>query len=62
MRGGGEKTYCLDRPYIGLYLPAMVWKEMYDFSTDSVLLVLASEHYDPEEYIRDYSIFEKEIM
>ncbi len=60
--GGGEETYCLDRPYIGLYLPAMVWKEMYDFSPDSVLLVLASEHYDPKEYIRDYSIFEREIL
>jgi hypothetical protein len=40
----------------------MVWKDMYDFSPDSVLLVLASEHYDPEEYIRDYGEFEKEIQ
>ena len=35
----------------------MVWKDMYDFSEDSVLLVLASEHYDPDEYIRDYDEF-----
>ncbi len=35
----------------------MVWKEMYDFSEDSVLLCLASEHYDSEEYIRDYEHF-----
>lgn len=34
---------------------------MYDFSEDSVLLVLASEHYNPEEYIRDYNLFVKEI-
>lgn len=46
---------------MGLYLPAMVWKEMYDFSPDSVLLVLASERYDSQEYIRDYEIFEEEV-
>ena len=44
----------LDRPRMGLYLPTMLWKDMYDFSEDSVLLVLASEHYDGNEYIRDY--------
>ncbi len=44
----------LNRPMEGLYLPKMVWKEMYDFSPDSVLLVLASTHYDGGEYIRDY--------
>ena len=58
--GGMEEIYCLDRPYMGLYLPAMVWKEMYDFSRDCVLLVLASEHYDTGEYIRDFEEFEKE--
>ena len=51
--------YDLNRPYIGLYLPAMVMKEMYDFSPNSVLLVLASEHYDPDEYIRSYDEFIK---
>ena len=35
----------------------MVWKDMYDFSSDSVLLCLASEHYDASEYIRDYNDF-----
>ena len=44
----------LDRPMIGVYIPKMVWKDMYDFSSDSVLLVLASTHYDGKEYIRDY--------
>lgn len=52
----------LNRPRMGLYLPTMVWKDMYDFSKDSVLLVLASEHYDAEEYIRDYDDFIKELM
>lgn len=44
----------LDRPMIGVYIPKMVWKDMYDFSEDSVLLVLASTHYDGTEYIRNY--------
>lgn len=51
----------LNRPRMGLYLPTMLWKDMYDFSKDSVLLVLASEHYDGTEYIRDYDEYLKEI-
>lgn len=58
---GYEAIYCLNRPHTGIYLPTMVWKDMYDFSEDSVLLVLASEHYDNTEYIRDYDAFVKEI-
>ncbi len=44
----------LNRPMMGVYIPPMIWKDMYDFSADSVLLVLASTHYDNSEYIRDY--------
>ena len=51
----------LNKPRMGLYLKTMLWKDMYDFSPDSVLLVLASEHYDGEEYIRDYEDFLKEV-
>ena len=51
----------LDKPRMALYLDAMVWKEMYDFSPDSVLLVLCSEHFDEAEYIRDYDTYLKEI-
>ncbi len=58
---GNEMIFCLNRPHTGVYLPTMVWKDMYDFSEDSVLLVLASEHYDPDEYIRDYETFVEEI-
>ncbi|WP_040649048.1 FdtA/QdtA family cupin domain-containing protein [Oribacterium sinus] len=58
---GNEAIYCLNRPHTGIYLPTMIWKDMYDFSEDSVLLVLASEHYDASEYIRNYEEFEKEI-
>ena len=58
---GNEMVYSLNRPNTGIYIPHMIWKEMYDFSEDSVLLCLASEHYDPEEYIRDYNDFLKEV-
>lgn len=58
---GNEAIFVLNRPHTGIYLPTMVWKDMYDFSKDSVLLVLSSEHYDPEEYIRNYAEFQAEI-
>lgn len=54
---GNETIYSLNRPHTGIYLPKMVWKDMYDFSEDSVLLCLASTHYDSGEYIRDYEEF-----
>ena len=54
---GNEAIYCLNRPHTGIYLPTMIWKDMYDFSEDSVLLVLASTHYNPNEYIRNYDDF-----
>ena len=51
----------LNRPRMGLFIPAMLWKDMYDFSQDSVLLVLASEHYDGNEYIRDHDEYVKMV-
>ncbi len=51
----------LNKPMMGVYIPTMVWKDMYDFSPDSVLLVLASTHYIGSEYIRDYEEYLKEI-
>ncbi len=59
--GHESRVIELDRPRMGLYLERMVWKEMYDFSPDSVLLVLSNEHYDPEEYIRDYDNYLKMV-
>ncbi len=59
--GTKKEIVVLDKPRMGLFLNTMVWKEMYDFSPDSVLLVLASEHYIEDEYIRDYDEFIKEI-
>ncbi len=57
---GTETVYELNRPHTGVYLPRMVWKDMYDFSSDSVLLVFASTHYDNSEYIRDFDTYMRE--
>ena len=51
----------LNEPMMGVYIPKMIWKDMYDFSKDSVLLVLASTHYDGKEYIRCYEDYLKEM-
>ncbi len=59
--GAEEIVVELNKPMMGVYLPRMIWKEMYDFSPDSVLLVLASTHYDSEEYIRDFKVYLSEI-
>jgi UDP-2-acetamido-3-amino-2,3-dideoxy-glucuronate N-acetyltransferase len=55
----GEKRqeFLLDSPTIGVHLPAMVWGAQYKYSKDAVLLVLASDVYDPADYIRDYAEF-----
>ena len=54
---GAKKTYVLDHPHMGLYLPAMIWKDMYDFSKDSVLLCMSNQLYDGNEYIRNHDDF-----
>ena len=59
--GQQEAIIELNRPMMGVYIPQMIWKDMYDFSEDSVLLVLASTHYDGKEYIRDYDEYMKEV-
>ena len=59
--GSEEKIIELNRPKMGLYIKPMLWKDMYGFSEDSVLLVLSDEHYDEKEYIREYGEFLKEV-
>lgn len=56
-----EFVVSLDKPMMGVYIPKMIWKDMYEFSSDSVLLVLASTHYDGREYIRDYDEYIREM-
>ena len=57
--GSEEFIVELDRPMMGVYIPKMIWKDMYEFSSDSVLLVLASAEYDNDDYIRVYNEFLK---
>lgn len=55
--GENREEYILDRPNLGLYVPPMIWGVQYKYSADGVLLVLASDYYNPQDYIRDYSEF-----
>ena len=57
--GREKKVVPLERPYEGLYVANDMWREMFDFSSDAVLLVFASEVYDESDYIRDYDEFLK---
>ncbi|MBO4374966.1 MAG: FdtA/QdtA family cupin domain-containing protein [Lachnospiraceae bacterium] len=59
--GFTTKVVELDKPRMGLYIAPMVWKDMYDFSSDSVLLCLSDANYDGSEYIRNYDEFTKEV-
>lgn len=57
--GKETKEIILDKPFEGLYIKSNIWREMYDFSPDAVLMVLASEIYDESDYIRNYDEFLK---
>jgi len=57
--GTVKRTFQLSKPYYGLYLPSGLWREINNFSSGAICLVLASEVYDEEDYIRDYKKFIK---
>ena len=57
--GKEKKTFHLNRSYYGLYVPNGMWREMDNFSTNSLALEFASTKYNPEDYIRDYNVFLK---
>jgi hypothetical protein len=59
--GNERRTIGLNRSWKGVYIPAMVWRELVNFSSAGVCLVLASGHYDEGEYIRDYGEFRREV-
>ena len=59
--GVSREDVQLNSPFKAIDLPPMLWHEMHDFSTDCVLLVLASDYYDERDYVRDYSEF-KELI
>ena len=55
--GKEKKVVYLEKPYEGLFISNNIWREMYDFTPDAVLMVLASDYYNEEDYIRDYDQF-----
>ena len=59
--GTEKKVFSLNRSYYGLYVPKGLWREMKNFSTNSLALVLSSTNYDVKDYIRDYVEFLKYI-
>ena len=59
--GKEKQTFHLNRSYYGLYVPKGIWREMDNFSTNSLALVLASTKYNEDDYIRDYDVF-KNLM
>lgn len=59
--GYGKVTYCLNRSYKGIYIAPMTWRELTNFSSGAVCMVLASERYEETDYIRHYDEFIKEV-
>lgn len=57
-----KKNFFLNRPHYGLYIPPGMWRELVNFSSNSVALVLASMPYDEEDYIRDYDKFKRMVQ
>jgi len=55
--GVSKKTFHMNRSYFGLYVPTMIWREIDNFSSGAVCMVLASERYDEADYYRDYNEF-----
>jgi len=55
--GFEKKVFHLNRPYIGLFIPPMMWRDLDNFSSGAVCLVLASEYYDESDYFREYDAF-----
>ena len=52
----------LDDPSKGIYIKSMIWREFSNFSKDCVVMVLASEHYEEDDYIRDYNVFKELVV
>ena len=55
--GKEKSTFQLNRSYYGLYIPSTIWREMKNFSTNSLALVTSSTLYSEQDYIRDYDVF-----
>jgi dTDP-4-dehydrorhamnose 3,5-epimerase-like enzyme len=55
--GTGSRHFALNRSYLGLYVPRLVWRHIENFSTNAVCLILASRHFEAEDYVREHSEF-----
>jgi hypothetical protein len=55
--GVTEESITLNRPYVGLHIPRMTWRQLRNFSTNTVVLILSSDSFDETDYIRDYNQF-----
>jgi dTDP-4-dehydrorhamnose 3,5-epimerase-like enzyme len=55
--GREKKIFPLNRSYYGLYVPNLIWRSLENFSTNALCMILASDEYDEEDYIRDYDVF-----
>ena len=55
--GANKKTVLLNKPNVGLLIPKQIWRELQNFSSGSVCLVLASDNFDENDYIREYNVF-----
>lgn len=60
--GKDEIKYHLNRSYYGLYVPSMIWREMNNFSTNSLALVISSAQYDEKDYLRDFDSFKLKAL
>lgn len=59
--GYNKRTFFLNRPHYGIYIPPRIWRELENFSSNSVALSLVSELYDESDYIRDYETFKRYV-
>lgn len=59
--GKEQRTYSLNRSYYGVFVPGMIWRSLENFSTNALCLILASDFYDENDYIREYELFKNMV-
>jgi len=59
--GNEKRTYSLNRSFYGLFVPKMIWRGLENFSTNALCMILASEKYNEDDYLRDYDLFKNKI-
>lgn len=59
--GKAKKKFSLNRSYYGLFVPKMIWRQLENFSTNSLCMIMASDFYKEDDYLRDFNTFKSEI-